>query len=83
MPQGLHDVVNETCGTANRRFNFNKRSQPFIRSHNETLTVAVMRVCDKDRSPVGIHDCDAAQLQLASLSLSAIISQYFTQHSLP
>jgi hypothetical protein len=36
---------------ANRRFKFDKRSQLFIRSHNETLSVAAMCVGNKDRSP--------------------------------
>jgi hypothetical protein len=33
-------------------FEFKKRSQLFIRSHNETLAVAAMRVCNPERSPV-------------------------------
>jgi len=35
-------------------FKLQKRSQLFIRSHNETLSVAV-RVSNPGRSPVGIH----------------------------
>ena len=38
-----------------RRFKFQKRSQLFIRTHNEPLSVVAMRVCDPDRSPVGIN----------------------------
>jgi hypothetical protein len=38
----------------NRRFKFHKRSQFFIRSHNEPLPVA-MRVNDPDRSPLRIN----------------------------
>jgi hypothetical protein len=30
-------------------------SQPFIRMHNETLSVVAMRVCNKERSPAGIN----------------------------
>ena len=37
---------------ANRRFEFHKRSQLFIRSYNETLSVGAMRVSNPDRSPV-------------------------------
>jgi hypothetical protein len=33
---------------ANRRFEFDKRSQLFIRVHNETLSVAAMRVSNED-----------------------------------
>jgi hypothetical protein len=37
--------------TADRRFEFQKRSHLFIRVHNEALTVVAMCVGDKDRSP--------------------------------
>jgi hypothetical protein len=39
----------------NRRFKFHKRSQLFIRTHNETLSVVAMRISNPDRSPVGIN----------------------------
>jgi hypothetical protein len=38
------------------RFQFNKRSQLFIRTHNEPVTVAAMRVGNKDLSPARIRD---------------------------
>ena len=38
-----------------RPFQFNKRSQLFIRTHNETLSVAAMRVNDPNRSPFAIQ----------------------------
>ena len=38
-----------------RKFEFQKRSQFFIRAHNEALTVVAMRVSNPDRSPVRIH----------------------------
>jgi hypothetical protein len=41
--------------TSNRRFDFHKSGQLFIRVHNETLAVAAMCVCNPDRSPVGIN----------------------------
>jgi hypothetical protein len=37
-----------------------KRRQLFIRVHNEALSVVAMRVSNEDRSPVGIHGCNAA-----------------------
>ena len=37
------------------RFQFNKRSQRFIRMHNETLSVVAMCVSNPDCSPVGIN----------------------------
>src|SRR5207247_2266334 len=39
------------AASANHRFKFHKRGQLFIRTHNETLSVAAMRVSDEDRSP--------------------------------
>jgi hypothetical protein len=39
---------------------FDKRRQLSIRVHNETLSVVAMCVCNPDRSPAGIHGCDAA-----------------------
>jgi hypothetical protein len=38
-----------------RRFQFQKRSQLFIRSHNETLSVVAMYVSDKDHLPLAIE----------------------------
>jgi hypothetical protein len=45
--------MRETGRCPNRRFEFQKRSQLFIRAHNELLSVAAMRICNPDRSPVG------------------------------
>jgi len=42
------------AANANRRFQLQKRSQLFIRTHNETLSVAAMCVCNPDRSLVAI-----------------------------
>jgi hypothetical protein len=41
--------------TPNRRFEFHKRSQLFIRAHNETLFVTAMRIRDPDCAPLKIH----------------------------
>jgi hypothetical protein len=46
--------------TANRRFEFQKRSELFIGVHNEALTVVAMCVCNPDCSPARIHSRDAA-----------------------
>jgi len=43
------------AASTSRPFKFNKRSQLFIRTHDETLSVAAMRVSNPDRSPVGIN----------------------------
>jgi hypothetical protein len=40
---------------ANHRFQFNKSSQLFIRSHNATLSVVAVCISYPDRSPVAIH----------------------------
>jgi hypothetical protein len=37
------------------RFEFQKRRQLFIRSHNEMLSVVAMRVNNPDRSPIRIN----------------------------
>jgi len=39
----------------NRRFELHKRGQLFIRTHNETLSIAAMRVNNPDRSALGIN----------------------------
>src|SRR5438876_11308641 len=37
--------------SSNRRFQFHERGQLFIGTHNETLSIAAMRVGNEDRSP--------------------------------
>jgi hypothetical protein len=39
---------------ANRRFKLKKRTQLFIRSHNETLSIITMCVCNPDCSAFAI-----------------------------
>jgi hypothetical protein len=41
--------------SANCRFKLHERSQLLIRTHNETLPVVAVGVCNPDRSPVGIN----------------------------
>jgi hypothetical protein len=48
-------LSSKLAASADRRLEFQKRSQLFIRSHNETLSVAAMRVNNPDCSPVGIQ----------------------------
>jgi hypothetical protein len=43
------------AASADRRFEFEKCRQQFIRPRNETLSVVAVRVCNPDCSPVGIH----------------------------
>jgi hypothetical protein len=38
-----------------RKSQFHKRSQLFIRTQNETLSVVAMCVCNPHRSPITIH----------------------------
>jgi hypothetical protein len=63
----------------NRRFQFRKSSQLFIRTHNEALTVAAMRVSNEDCAPVAVYAETQPQLQSDLLRLSAVISQYLTR----
>jgi hypothetical protein len=44
----------------NRPFQFQKRSQLFIRTHDEPLSVATMRVSNPDCSPIVVNRWDAA-----------------------
>jgi hypothetical protein len=53
-------LSSQFAASASGRFQFEKRSQLFIRTHNETLSVVAMRVCNPDYSPSGIHACDTA-----------------------
>jgi hypothetical protein len=52
--QNLAGLSRRLAASANRRFEFQKSSQLFIRVHDETLSVAAMRVSNPDCSPVGI-----------------------------
>jgi hypothetical protein len=38
----------------NRRFEFQKRRQQFIRTHNKALSIVAVRVSNPDRSPLRI-----------------------------
>jgi hypothetical protein len=43
------------CNHPTPLFQFDKRSQPFARSHNEAPIVVAMRVSNEDCSPARIH----------------------------
>jgi hypothetical protein len=53
--KSVASLSRQSAASANRRFEFRKRGQLFLGVHNETLSVAVMCVCDPDCSPVGIN----------------------------
>jgi len=38
----------QPLAAVNRRFEFQKRCQYFIRAHNEALSVVAVRICNKD-----------------------------------
>jgi hypothetical protein len=59
---------------ASRRLEFYKCSQLFIGGSNETLSVVAISVSNPDRSPVGIHGCDAAS---TPAGFGEIVSDYF------
>jgi len=48
-------VIESAYSAPDRRFEFQKRSQLFIRTHNETLSVAAMSASNPDRLPVTVH----------------------------
>jgi hypothetical protein len=56
------NLSRQFVASSNRRLQFNKRRQLFIRSHNETLSVAAMRVCNPDRLPVMTSSTIPAQI---------------------
>src|SRR5258708_643233 len=58
--KNLAGLSSKLAATSNRRFEFEKGSQLFIRMHNETLSVASMRVSNPDCSRLRIKGCDAA-----------------------
>jgi hypothetical protein len=43
------------CSAAHRTLQFHKSSQPFIRTDNEALIVAAMRIGNEDRSPTRVY----------------------------
>jgi hypothetical protein len=53
--KNLLDPSRQIAASANRRFQFHKRSQLFIRADNKTFSVAAMRISNPDCSPVGIN----------------------------
>jgi hypothetical protein len=69
----VYPTVVADCA-ANRRFQFKKRRQLFIRSHDETLSVAAMRVSNPDRSPARIHAWNTAP---TPTGLAEIVSDDF------
>jgi hypothetical protein len=51
----LASLSRKLAVSADRRLQFHKRRQLFIRMHNETLPVVAVRISNEDRSPVGIN----------------------------
>jgi hypothetical protein len=50
--KNLANRSSQFIASADRRFEFHKRGQLFIRTHNETLSGIAMRISNPDRSPV-------------------------------
>jgi hypothetical protein len=59
---------------SNRRFEFKKRSELFIRAHNEPPSVIAVRVNNPDRSPLTINGRYAAP---APTGVAEVVSDYF------
>jgi hypothetical protein len=64
--------------TPNRRFEFDKRGEFFISTHNEALTVATTPSATKIVRPLESKAETQPHIQPALLRLSAMIFQYFT-----
>jgi hypothetical protein len=58
--KNLACLSNQFAASADRCFKFEKSGQLFIRSHNETLSVATMRICNPDCSTFAIYRRDTA-----------------------
>jgi hypothetical protein len=70
-------ALNRCCqplGGANRRFQFHKRRQLFIRAHNEPFSVVAMCVHNPERSPFAIYRRDTAP---TSTGFAEIVSDDF------
>ena len=63
--KNLANLSKQFAANVDYRFEFQKRRQLFIGSHNKTLSVVAMRVRNKDRSPRTIHSCNARGLPKA------------------
>jgi hypothetical protein len=61
----------------NCRFEFHKRRQLFISVHNESLSVAAMRVGNKDRSPLAIQSWHTAPTPSGFAEIVGDDFQYF------
>ena len=57
--KNLANVSRQFTASADRRFQFHKRAQLFLRTYNVTFPAA-MCVCNPDRSPARINRSDAA-----------------------
>jgi hypothetical protein len=73
--------VREIGRSPNRRFEFHKSRQLFIRAHNETLSSTRCASTIQIVRPLESIAATQPQLQPALLRLSAMISQYFTAAS--
>ena len=71
-------LSSQFAASASYRFKFQKRSQLFVRTHNETLSVAAMSVPIQIVCPLESIAETQPRLHLALLRLSAMISKYFT-----
>jgi hypothetical protein len=67
------------AAAANRRCKFERGRQLFVGTHNESPSIAVMRVNNPDRLAALIYAATQPQLHPALLRSSAMISQDFTQ----
>jgi hypothetical protein len=74
----LASLSRKLAVSADRLLQFHKRRQLFIRVHNETLSVVAMCVSNQDRSPIGIHGCDAAS---GPTAFAEIVSDQFPSAS--
>ena len=53
--KNLVRLSKQSAASVNRRFEFQKSRQQFLRTHKEALSVVAVCVCNPDRSPAGIN----------------------------
>jgi hypothetical protein len=67
--KNLANLSRQLPASSNCRFEFKKRSQYFIRTHNETLSVVAVHVSNPDCASLRINRRDVTQAPTAFLEI--------------
>jgi hypothetical protein len=66
----VYNVAGKLIEVHRHKGDFKERSQLFVGVHNETFSVAAVRVSNPDRSPVRVDSCDTALTRIGGAELS-------------